>query len=162
RVAARISETFGHALIVPAYGEPDALFQTLGSVPAGPKGRVLILLVLNAREDSPTPVHEANDAVRRRLAQEVPSQASLSESPPITAHSMPGGLLLLTDRARPGHFPPAKQGVGLARKIGNDIALALHADGQIASPWLANTDADVLLPADYFEQLADLDPATTS
>jgi hypothetical protein len=162
RVAAQISESFGHALIVPAYGEQDGLFQTLRSVPRGPRGRVLIVLVLNAREDSPAPVHEANEAVRQRLAREIPSQTSLSENPPITSHAMPGGLLLFIDRARPGCFLPEKQGVGLARKIGNDIALSLHADGRIDSPWLDNTDADVLLPSDYFEQLANLDPATTS
>jgi hypothetical protein len=162
RVAERISETFGHALIIPAYGEQDGLFQTLGSVPGGPRGRVLIMLVLNAREDSPARVHEANEAVRRRIVREIPQQASLSESPPITAHAMPGGLLLLIDRARAGHFLPAKRGVGLARKIGNDVALALHAAGRIVSPWVANTDADVLLPPDYFEQLGDLDPAATA
>jgi len=162
RVAATISETFGHILIVPAYGERDGLFQTLGSVPGGPDGEVLIVLVLNAREDSPPPVHEANDAARQRLARELPQRTSLSENPAITLHVMPGGRLLVIDRARPGHFLPAKQGVGLARKIGNDIALELHAAGRIGSPWLGNTDADVLLPKDYFEQLAPVDPATTS
>jgi hypothetical protein len=158
----KLSGRFGHALVVPAYGERENLFQLLGSVPVGPAGPVLIVLVLNARADSPAKIHEANAAARQRLARELSGALKLSEAPPTTAYGMPGGTLLLIDRATPGHFLPAKQGVGLARKIGNDVALALHASGRIASPWLCNTDADALLPRDYFEQLAVVDSESTS
>jgi hypothetical protein len=44
----------------------------------------------------------------------------------------------------------ARYGVGLARKTGMDVALRLFADNQIRSDWLFTTDADALLPADYF------------
>jgi hypothetical protein len=157
-VAARISGRFGHVLVVPSYGELETFFALLGSVPGGPAGSVLLVVVLNARSDSPKAVHEANEAVRQRLARDLPSRVSLSDAPPITAHGMPDGTLLLIDRARPGHFLPEKQGVGLARKIGNDVALALHTAGRVASPWIWNTDADVRLPRDYFEQMAGIDP----
>jgi hypothetical protein len=68
--------------------------------------------------------------------------------------------LLLIDRALPGHFLPGGQGVGLARKIGNDVVLALCAGGRVASPWIHNTDADTVLPGDYFEQTRTLDAET--
>ena len=68
------------------------------------------------------------------------------------ALAYPYGTVVLIDRALPGHFLPEGQGVGLARKIGNDLALALHAEGRIASPWIHNTDADTLLANDYFDQ----------
>ena len=42
--------------------------------------------------------------------------------------------------------------MGLARKIGFDIALRLHQAGRLASSWLHSTDADVILPRDYFER----------
>ena len=42
--------------------------------------------------------------------------------------------------------------MGLARKIGNDVALALHAAGRVAAPWIHNMDADTLLANDYFDQ----------
>ncbi len=42
--------------------------------------------------------------------------------------------------------------MGLARKIGNDFALQLHAAGRVGSPWIHNTDADTLLANDYFDQ----------
>jgi hypothetical protein len=42
--------------------------------------------------------------------------------------------------------------VGLARKIGADLATALFAAGVLQSPWIHCTDADVSLPVDYFDR----------
>ena len=55
--AERLSGSFGHVLVVPAYGEGQSLFDTLGSVPRGPRGDTLIVVVLNAREASPPSAH---------------------------------------------------------------------------------------------------------
>ncbi len=46
-----------------------------------------------------------------------------------------------------------KKGVGHARKIGCDIALKLYANGSIRFPWIFSTDADVILPENYFSQV---------
>jgi hypothetical protein len=155
---AALDGSWGHALVVPAYGERDSFFPLIGSVPLGPRGEVLIAAVLNARADSPRSVHEANASVRERLLKELPELQPLSASPPIRAHRLAAGTLLVIDRAVEEHYLPEGQGVGLARKIGNDAVLALSAAGRIASPWLHNTDADVLLPRDYFDQLESVDP----
>ncbi|MGH9318224.1 MAG: glycosyltransferase family 2 protein [Thermoanaerobaculia bacterium] len=157
-LAAGLPGTFGHALVVPAYGEEESLFRLLDSVPEGPRGEVLITVVLNARKASPDRVHEANQTARRRLAVSLPAPLDLSGEPPIQAYPVSRGKLLVIDRAVPGHFLPEGQGVGLARKIGNDTVLALFAAGRLQSPWLHNTDADTLLPRDYFGQLQGLDP----
>lgn len=45
---------------------------------------------------------------------------------------------------------PEKHGVGLARKIGCDLALALQMQGLIENDWIYSTDADAELPNDYF------------
>jgi len=153
----KLAGSWGHALVVPAYGEETSLFPLLGSVPAGPLGEVLIVVVLNAREDSPRRIHAANEAVRARILRELPDFVTVSESPSIRAHRLAAGTLLVVDRASKGHTLPEGQGVGLARKIGNDAALALMAAGRVTSAWLHNTDADVRLPVDYFDQLADVD-----
>jgi hypothetical protein len=156
--AERLAGSFGHALVIPAYGERESLFNLLGSVPAGPRGPVLIILVLNARADSSPAVHEANEEVRRRLERELPAAAGFSAEHPAHAYSIrAGGTLLLVDRALPDRYLPEGQGVGLARKIGNDLVLALRSGGRVASPWIHNTDADTVLPNDYFEQTAALD-----
>ena len=154
-----LTRALGHVLVVPAYGEGQSLFDTLGSVPRGPKGETLVIVVLNAREDSPPAVHEANEAARQRLRGVAKAAADLAEPHPSTALEVENGTILVVDRARPGHFLPKGQGVGLARKIGNDIALRLHAEGRVASPWIHNTDADVRLPNDYFDQTATIPEA---
>ena len=151
--AGALAGDFGHVLVVPAYGEGQSLFDTLGSVPKGPRGDTLIVVVLNAREDSPPGVHEANDGLARgssRRPRESRSWAAVFQA---TALKYPNGALLLVDRARPEHFLPAGQGVGLARKIGCDVALSLHAAGRVASDWIHTTDADTLLANDYFDQI---------
>lgn len=159
--AAALSDSFGHAIQIPAYGETDALFAALGSVPEGPRGQVLVVLVLNARADSPPAVHAANEAAKERLRATLGDPAAISADPPISLYSLERGKLLLVDRALPGHTLPEGQGVGLARKIGSDLIVRLHAEGRIASPWIHCTDADAILPRDYFEQVRKLDPAGT-
>ena len=146
-----LENDFGHVLVVPAYGEGQSLFDTLGSVPKGPRGDTLIVVVLNAREDSPAGVHESNDAARARILEAAEGIQEL-EGFPATALKYPHGTLLLVDRAQPGHLLPAGQGVGLARKIGCDVVLRLHAAGRVASDWIHNTDADTILANDYFDQ----------
>ena len=58
--------------------------------------------------------------------------------------------ILLVDRNSTGLQVNPKQGVGLARKIGADIALKLYSQGLIKHPWIFSTDADVVLPENYF------------
>ena len=153
-VAAALPGRWGHALVIPAYGEEQSLFPLLGSVPG------LIVVVLNARADSPERIHASNRAVADRLARDLPDFTTVAEAPPIRAHRLPAGTLVAIDRSVEGHYLPEGQGVGLARKIGNDVVLALAAAGRVESPWLHNTDADVLLPPDYFDQMEPIDPET--
>ena len=159
--ASGLAGEFGHAIVVPAYGEEESLFTTLGSVTAGPGGDVLVVLVLNARADSPREVHAANTAARERLAKELPAPLTLAGETPLLSYPVEHGRLVLVDRARPGAYLPEGQGVGLARKIGFDLALSLKAAGRLASEWIHSTDADTILPNDYFEQTAALDPEGT-
>lgn len=162
KAAERLEGAFGYMIEIPAYGEGEDLFATLGSIPGGPRGGVLIVLVLNARTDSPPAVHEANEAARRRLASRGEGHVRLSDDPPITASRVPGGCLVLIDRAAPGWFLREGEGIGLARKIGCDFALGALAAGHLATRWLHLTDADVLLPNDYFEQSAALEDEATA
>lgn len=68
--------------------------------------------------------------------------------------------ILLVDRStnQTGFNP--KQGVGLARKLAADIALKWHSHGLIQSDWIAMTDADALLPENYFKALSAANIAT--
>ena len=144
--------SFGHVLVVPAYGERESLFTTLGSVREGPRGETLIVVVLNARADSPPAIHEANADARERLRAGASDATPLSADLGVESLRYAHGQIVLVDRASPGRYLPEGQGVGLARKIGNDLALRVAASGRIAASWLHNTDADTVLPEDYFEQ----------
>ena len=63
----------------------------------------------------------------------------------------------MVERSQPAQPPEGEANgtdeVGLARKIGADIALALIDRDFVTSPWIFNTDADVKLPLDYFGPL---------
>jgi hypothetical protein len=122
---------------------------------------VLVVVVLNARADSPAAVHLTNAAARTRIAA-LCGARTISADPEVHLADHAAGKVLVIDRASDGRYLPAGQGVGLARKIGCDLVLALHANGRIASPWIHATDADTLLPPDYFDQVAALDPDVTS
>jgi hypothetical protein len=160
-LAERVSATFGHAIEIPAYGERESLARTLASVPRGPSGDVLIVVVLNARKSSPPEVHEANGLARQMFAA-LGAPEVLSKSPDALLYPDRRGRVLLIDRATPESWLPAGQGVGLARKIGCDLVLRLHATGRLGSPWIHATDADVELPADYFDQVGNLDASSTA
>ncbi len=69
---------------------------------------------------------------------------------PMQRQTHPRGDLLVIDRTHTGLVLPEDQGVGLARKIAADTALAVWMAGGVDSPWLHCSDADVLFPADYF------------
>ncbi len=161
-LAAALPGEFGNAVVVPAYGEGDSLFKMLGSVAAGAGTDVLVVLVLNARADSSEEIHRANSAARERLSRELPFPQEAAQDGSLLSYPLEHGRLVLVDRARPGRYLPEGQGVGLARKIGFDVALALKAAGRIASDWIHSTDADTVLPRDYFEQIQSLDPEETA
>ena len=151
RLADEIPGCFAEVLVIPSYGEGSETAHALASVPASPKGDVLVIVVLNARRGSPQWVHDANTKTRGALGRKGDAETLLGDGARLLPH--PGGRLLLIDRASDGRFLPERQGVGLARKIGADIATALVARGAVHSPWLHCTDADARLPGDYFEKV---------
>jgi hypothetical protein len=149
-MATGVTRRFGHVLTIPAAGEGASLHQVLSSIPAGPLGDVLLILVVNASVESPRWIKEANLDLFEQLKRDWGSGLRCGVAG--TLYARPHGSVLLVDRASPGRELPAKQGVGLARKIGADLALALWDTRAIDSPWIHCTDADVALPSDYFAQ----------
>jgi hypothetical protein len=141
--------TLGNALVIPAYGEARGLQRVLASLPAPPRGALLTIVVINARADSPPEVHASNE---KTCAQLLARQGPGAEvEPGIWRLEHERGPLVLIERASEGRFLPARQGVGLARKIGADLALAVAAEHGLRSDWIHCTDADARLPASYFE-----------
>ncbi len=136
---------FAHAVIIPAYDEDERLTRAVESVVAARRrGPVLTVVCFNRRASSPPAVAARNRATHDALADAYPIVAEREDA---AAHDTPNGALVAVHATLPDD-----QGVGLARKIGVDLALRVWAAGRIADDWLHCTDADAIVPADYFEQ----------
>lgn len=142
RISNSLADNFSGAVVIPALAESGHLFATLQSLAANPAeqlARFLILVVVNHREDSPAADKDDNNQTLMQLAE------SHSELAPLR--------LGWVDAASPGLEMPAKGGgVGLARKIGLDLALSrLDFTGHI--PLLISLDADTLTEPSYLPAL---------
>jgi hypothetical protein len=151
---AEVAEPYEAVVVIPAYAEHDLLLRALASVPGTRRGKPLVVLVVNQRDGCPDWVGDANrkllETLRTDPANQQPPRSLGAQVEWLVTSSFD---LVLIDRASPGHRLPERQGVGLARKIGADFALALWAAGGCTSPWIHCTDADVTLPTDYFDRL---------
>jgi glycosyltransferase involved in cell wall biosynthesis len=138
RIAGCTETGFSGAVVIPALAESAHLFATLRSLAANPPellARFLVLVVVNHSEDGLQSDKEDNYETLQRLAVISPEFAPLR--------------LAWVDVASPGLEMPAKEGgVGLARKIGLDLALSrLDFSGQ--NPILVCLDADTLVEPSY-------------
>ncbi len=140
-------QSWAAVLAIPAYGEGESLFETLASVPACADGRVLVIIVINERTDSPEWARDANAVCVERIR--AFDLKAIDERSSLGHHE--GRDVVLIDRTGENALP-SRQGVGLARKVGADFALALWAHGGSNTPWMHCSDADALLPEDYFDR----------
>jgi hypothetical protein len=133
---------FSGAVVIPALAESANLFATLSSLannPAEACQRFLVLVVVNHREYATADDKSDNLATLQKLSG--------------TSGQLSGLNLAWVDAASPGRELPAKGGgVGLARKIGLDLALPLL-DPHNTRSFLACLDADTLVRSDYLPAL---------
>ena len=134
-------QTYQNCLVIPAFQESYRdLIKAWGQLPDD----TLIILVINSpiEEDIPT------IALYEEFQSNSTTQHLVANLHLLTRNSDKD--VLLVDRCHDENLIPKAQGVGLARKIGADIALALIGKGLIVEPRISLTDADVALPEDYF------------
>ncbi len=144
RIAGTEGKAFAGAVVIPVLAEGEHLFATLGSIAANPPRlleRFLVLVVVNHRQDCAAADKADNLATLARLAGGDPGLAGLQ--------------LGWVDAASPGLELPAGQGgVGMARRIGFDLALP-HLAHRGPEPLLVSLDGDTLVDADYLPALVD-------
>lgn len=148
----QLSQRYHAALVVPAYREPPAFVEGFRAALESARGRVLVIVVVNAaapvaRESWPE--HAALLACLRGDA-----ASTLASTPPAFLARHGHFDVLAIDRAHPDHCFPEREGVGLARRIGCDLALAAIAGGLVEDELIYCTDADAELPAGYFDRPA--------
>jgi hypothetical protein len=160
--ARELGHQYGHVVAIPLHSEDAGFLEQMGPAVAAAPGRVLVIAVVNATDDAPASAHEKNEQLLGELKQRLMPRQELAALPNGAARAFLGCAgafdVLVVDRASPGRRFPNTEGVGLARRIGNDIALALHRLGGVTSPWIASTDADARPPAEYFTTLARVEP----
>ncbi len=142
------TEAWEHALVIPAYDESPEFLAALSSLSA--KGRGLIIIVLNRPDSNPN--NQTNSTLRNTIATMEHSDRAGNPSNPIYRISETLDLFCY-DLEQISGASPSSQGVGLARKIGCDIALLWQSQGAISGEWIFSTDADAVLPMDYFSRL---------
>ncbi len=140
RLAAAVPGQWQQALVIPAYREsPEFLHHR------HPRDNLLIA-VLNR------PPNDGDTAWANTIITSLPHPVWRNAQ--LSLHNRADNCaVLVVDRCLDGEPIPEKQGVGLARKIGADIACQLLATNKLAHPWLGCTDADALLPRNYWDAL---------
>ena len=139
-----------YCLVIPTYKESPAFYQRLATSLLK-QHAVLLILVIN----QPECLSSADDRNRHLWQSLIDDTHGGQAHHNLQLRDIPAtnSTLLLVDRFSPGQQIPEKQGVGLARKIGADIALTLIDSKHIARPWIYTSDADAHLPSNYFSAL---------
>ena len=146
QLRSQIQQTYAYVLVIPLYVEPlDCLDRILPSTLKD----TLVIAVVNVASDRPTTSVQVTQGLLAHLRD--------GEAPLTWVSWSADTAMLIVDCCSPGRQLPAKQGVGLARKIGADLAVACIEAQVVINPWIYCTDADVTLPQDYFDG-RELDP----
>ena len=157
-LTSELAERYLAALVVPVCGEAPSLLAGFERALSSANERVLLLLVVNATDAASATIHAENQRLLAHLAGAFPERRTLAHES-VGTRAWLGRAehhdLLWLDRASSGARLPAREGVGMARKLGGDLAALLWARGQLSCPLLACSDADVTLPADYFQRLSE-------
>jgi hypothetical protein len=155
-------EGLRQAVVIPALAERDTIFLTLASLSRNdPKEilRTLVLVVLNNRR----PPHAGEEDIRNNqdtlhclrelLEGRLPDTrfGGSEETRAAMEEILRGGLrLAILDASSPGREMPIRAGgVGLARRMGMDAALACLDRGTADARCLFCLDADTLVEANY-------------
>ena len=140
-------DTYQHVIVIPAYKESDNFITRFLASTLAHKNTLLIVVINQPDTDSeklPQQLLHKNICQRGEL---IWQEQSLNL---VHLNNSNCDVLLVDRFTKP---IPQEQGVGLARKLGVDLAVALHDKGIIDSPWLHSTDADATLPDNYFDAL---------
>tara|TARA_R110001599_G_C12201556_1_gene655756 strand:- start:298 stop:1638 length:1341 start_codon:yes stop_codon:yes gene_type:complete len=153
RLDSVILDTFDTVIVIPIYDEAEQQLQQLLNFRNNTHHQTstLMIWVFNAPESSlHSPSLERTQSVFKRLVLE--TQANKLAEDLYLSKAQESLQVLFVDRCHE-HLIPDKQGVGLARKLGMDLALKLiYQQYQVSQKWCSwiySTDADVSLPESY-------------
>jgi len=148
-----LHKSYAHSLVLPLCEERKNLPTLFSHIEkATNHKKTLVICVINQQEKSGKERSLDNKLSLDWLLKDSEKLSIVSSQPPITLAERGHLSLLIIDRWSDGHRFKEGQGVGLARKIGCDIACALINNKKIADHWIRTTDGDARIPKDYFAQ----------
>ncbi len=148
---------WGSVLVIPCYAEIDLLqscLESIESAAAKQTRRPLIIIVINRKSSDTEEVIEQTQKCLD-LFDDLPSTKISNQLTLVKSKSFDS---LVIDYARAYTFDD-RQGVGLARKIGCDCAVALIYRNKIDCSWILTSDVDVKFPDDFFEPIGSCNAA---
>ena len=131
----------GLVVVIPCYSEPDVI-RTVRALHActRPTCAVEVLLIINASSDDDDAVHRQNE----KTAAEMSAWAKQYSEAGFCLHCVVEN-----------HLPPKHQGVGLARKIGLDLAVSRFAEVARENGICISLDADCMVDQQYLLAISD-------
>jgi hypothetical protein len=157
------TDDISQVVVIPAYAEKDMLFSTLASIAKNPPsslGYSFIMCVINNSDNAPPDVKENNlrtmeylDALIRKKSlsrinagrELYPLLATLSDA------KLKLGLINASSQGC--EIPQNEAGVGMARKIGMDMALRLLKNNSSPRNLIISLDADTLVRDNYLSAI---------
>jgi len=141
--------SFNNVVVIPAYNESVLFLQRYMASTLSTAANLLILVINQPTSEQHSTSQQQLESAALESGQIIWKKRNLC----LIKLNQGQGYLLAIDRFTTGHQINDKQGVGLARKIGADVATALIHNNIIKSPWICSTDADTHLPDNYFTSL---------
>jgi hypothetical protein len=135
---------YQHSLVIPAYQETCQFIQQFIESVISDQSVLLIVIINQPDTDSDITLQQCLFDQIICLGESSKLDEQLTY---VTLNNSKSDMLIVDRFNTP---IPEKQGVGLARKIGCDLALALIEHNIITSHFIASSDADASLPDDYF------------
>ncbi len=150
-----MNASYAAAIVVPLCREELGFLAGYEAAFRAAPGRVLLIAVVNGAVGASAETHAKNATLLAELAHHFPGARLEAEGVVASAWLARAEHfdLLCLDRASEGRRLPDSEGVGLARKLGSDLAAALCARARIACKYVGCSDADAILPHDYFARL---------
>ena len=155
------SQPFQRCVVIPAFDENTRFIERLN---LQAPDNTLIILILNCAKSCTSQQRNNTQEAKRHLLKlgQVIWQSAKDESAQLIQTSSAHWLVWditdwsdtdgnATDRNNTNALDTFVHGVGYARKLGMDSALQLFSQHQITDPFFLSTDADALLPDNYFE-----------
>jgi hypothetical protein len=138
--------SFDEVVCIPAFNETEYFITSLANAAQHANKKVLLTCVINQPDHLLKP-SQANQLLYENLHKH--GLLWQNQHLSLVKHSELLNVLVIK-RFQQGLQIPSKQGVGLARKIACDCAIALQQKNIVTSQQIYSSDADVTFPNNYF------------